>query len=117
MSTAVRAGTPGHEHSRIPGDLAYNRSMRAQQPVTEVPDVVGCDAADACVRSTRAGFVRGGPHPTEAPSDGVVASQRPLGNAGAERGSKVTVWAHGGRKPAEELVPAGPVGSGDIEES
>jgi|GEM_PF-6220553 len=91
--------------------------MRAQQPVTEVPDVVGFDAEDACVMITRAGLVPVGPDQAEAPSDGVVTSQRPVGNAGAERGSKVTVWAHGGRKAAEELVPAGPVGSGDVEES
>lgn len=91
--------------------------MRAQQPVTEVPDVVGFDADEACTMIDRAGLIPVGPDHTQAPTDGVVTSQRPVGNAGAERGSKVVVWAHGGRRSAEELVPAGPVGAGDLEES
>lgn len=90
--------------------------MRAQQPVTEVPDVVGFDAEDACAMIDRAGLVPVGPDETDAPTGGVVTAQRPVGNAGAERGSKVVVWAHGGRRSAEDLVPAGPVESGDLEQ-
>lgn len=91
--------------------------MRARQPVTEVPDVVGFDAEDACTMIKRAGLVPVGPEETNAPQDGVVTAQRPIGHAGAEKGSSVVVWAHGGKRSAEELVPAGPVESGDMDHS
>lgn len=91
--------------------------MRAQQPVTEVPDVVGFDAEDACAMIKRAGLVPSGPDEAAAPNSGVVTAQRPVGNAGAEKGSTVVVWAHGGRHSAEQLVPAGPVESGDFDQT
>lgn len=86
--------------------------MRAKHPVTEVPDVVGFGAEDACAMVRRAGLVPIGPEETGAPASGVVTSQRPVGNAGAESGSQVVLWTHGGRHTGD-AVPVGPMQDAD----
>lgn len=87
--------------------------MQRPRPVTEVPDVVGLGAEDACDIVRRAGLVPVGPDGAEAPSNGVVSAQRPIGAAGAEEGAKVALWTHPGRDAAEALVGPTPTGVGD----
>ena len=60
--------------------------------MTEVPDVVGFDASDACAMVRAAGLVPYGPNRTAAPTSGTVTAQRPIPTAGAERGAPVTLW-------------------------
>lgn len=82
--------------------------MREGGEVTEVPDVIGLDADDASAIVRRAGLVPFGPEYTAEPTSGVVTAQRPIGTAGSERGAAVFLWTEGGRREAEEPVPAVP---------
>lgn len=88
--------------------------MRRPRPVTEVPDVVGLGAEDACDIIQRAGLVPVGPDRTERPRSGVITLQRPIGHAGAEEGAEVTLWTHPGRDESADLVQPSPVGSGTL---
>jgi hypothetical protein len=92
---------------------AYSRGVRRRPRVTEVPDVVGFDADDACAIVRSAGLVPCGPGHTAAPASGVVTAQRPISGAGAEHGSAVALWT--GDKPDADalsspspLAPASP---------
>ncbi|MBK1788281.1 PASTA domain-containing protein [Prauserella cavernicola] len=89
--------------------------MHRPRPVTEVPDVVGLGAQDACSIVRSAGLVPVGPESAEPPSTGVVTAQRPVGTAGAEEGSRVVLWTHPGRDTSSELVPPTPVESGELD--
>lgn len=82
--------------------------MNALRPVTEVPDVVGLGAADACEIIRAAGLEPFGPDHTAPPSSGVVTAQRPIAAAGAERGSPVFLWARGGVDWANAVVVTEP---------
>lgn len=88
--------------------------MRRPRPVTEVPDVVGLSAEDACEIIRRAGLVPVGPEGTERPRSGVIALQRPIGNAGAEQGAEVALWTHPGKDTPADLVNPDPVTSGTL---
>jgi beta-lactam-binding protein with PASTA domain len=88
--------------------------VRRRPQLTEVPDVVGFDADDACAIVRSAGLVPCGPGKTVAPASGVVTAQRPIPGAGAERGASVVLWS--GDKPDAEvlsgpspLAPASPM--------
>ncbi|KMS92271.1 PASTA domain-containing protein [Prauserella rugosa] len=89
--------------------------MHRPRPVTEVPDVVGLGAEDACDIVRRAGLVPVGPDGADAPQSGVVSSQRPIGAAGAEEGATVVLWTHPGRDAAEALVGPSPTESADLD--
>lgn len=80
--------------------------VRGGRRITEVPDVVGLGAVDACAIVRAAGLVPAGPDSTEAPTTGVVTAQRPIGAAGAEEGTTVVLWAH--RRPGTEESPVPP---------
>ncbi|MCA1655469.1 MAG: PASTA domain-containing protein [Pseudonocardiaceae bacterium] len=82
--------------------------------MTEVPDVVGFDASDACAMVRAAGLEPCGPDHTTAPTTGTVTAQRPISAAGAERGAQVTLWTTdrpGGSVPlgSPRLAPGSPV--------
>ncbi|WP_253854581.1 PASTA domain-containing protein [Prauserella alba] len=89
--------------------------MHRPRPVTEVPDVVGLGAEDACDIVRRAGLVPVGPDGAPAPGTGVVSAQRPIGAAGAEEGAKVALWTHPGKDSAEALVGPSPRESADFD--
>lgn len=71
--------------------------MGKPRPVTEVPDVVGLGAGDACEIIRAAGLEPFGPDHGPEPMSGTVIAQRPIGNAGAEEGSPVFLWTAGGK--------------------
>jgi beta-lactam-binding protein with PASTA domain len=79
--------------------------MRGRRPVTEVPDVVGLGAEDACEIVRRAGLVPRGPEGESEPASGVVVAQAPIAPAGAEQGSEVVLWTQLGRRSAADLTP------------
>lgn len=79
--------------------------------MTEVPDVVGLGAEDACDIVRRAGLVPVGPEGAVAPVSGVVTAQRPVGTAGAEEGAEVVLWTHPGRDASVGATAPGPVES------
>lgn len=85
------------------------------QPVTEVPDVVGLGADDACEIVRRAHLVPFGPEGTAAPTSGVVTEQRPIGSAGAEEGAPVYLWTHPSKDLAGSLTGPSPVESADLD--
>ncbi|NIJ11833.1 beta-lactam-binding protein with PASTA domain [Saccharomonospora amisosensis] len=85
--------------------------MRGPRPVTEVPDVVGLGAEDACDIVRRAGLIPVGPDGAGAPASGVVTAQRPVGTAGAEEGAEVVLWTHPGRDASVGAVSPSPVES------
>ncbi|ASR36786.1 hypothetical protein BAY61_19290 [Prauserella marina] len=85
--------------------------MREPRPVTEVPDVVGFEAGDACEIVRRAGLVPIGPDGEDEPTTGIVTAQRPVGTAGAEEGTPVVLWTHPGKDAAAELDAPSPVKS------
>ncbi|PXY23513.1 hypothetical protein DI005_19335 [Prauserella sp. PE36] len=89
--------------------------MHRPRPVTEVPDVVGFGAQDACSIVRRAGLVPVGPDDGAEPTTGVVTAQRPVGTAGAEEGAHVVLWTHPGRETESELVPPTPVEAGELD--
>lgn len=74
------------------------------RPVTEVPDVVGLGAVDACAIIRAAGLEPYGPDFAPEPTAGVVTAQIPIGTAGAEEGSAVFLWTHGGKTTAHDVV-------------
>lgn len=86
--------------------------MRQPRPVTEVPDVVGLGADDACEIVRSAGLVPVGPDGADEPTTGIVTAQRPVGTAGAEEGDQVVLWTHPGRDVTADLVGPSPVGAG-----
>lgn len=88
--------------------------MWKRRPVTEVPDVVGLEATDACAIVRAAELVPYGPDYTEEPSTGIVTDQRPVGAAGAEAGSPVFLWTMGHRDRAETFAPE-PVEAGTLD--
>jgi beta-lactam-binding protein with PASTA domain len=79
--------------------------MRGGSRITEVPDVVGLGAMDACEIVRAAGLVPAAPESTAEPESGVVTAQRPIGNAGAEEGTTVFLWTHGGPGHAPHVAP------------
>ncbi|PRX45933.1 hypothetical protein B0I33_10879 [Prauserella shujinwangii] len=83
--------------------------------MTEVPDVVGLGAEDACEIVRRAGLVPFGPEGADAPTSGVVTGQRPVGAAGAEEGAPVYLWTNRGKDLAGDLVGPTPVESADLD--
>lgn len=88
--------------------------MGPLRPVTEVPEVTGLGAMDACEIIRAAGLEPFGPDHAPPPTSGVVTEQRPIGAAGAERGSPVFLWTHGGKDMSEDvLVPESE--SGDLD--
>lgn len=86
--------------------------MRRPRPITEVPDVVGLGADDACEIVRGAGLVPVPPEGTDEPITGIVTAQRPVGNAGSETGAEVILWTHPGRDVTADLVAPSPVGAG-----
>lgn len=88
--------------------------MRRRRPVTEVPDVVGLEATDACDIVRAADLVPYGPDYTAEPSTGIVTDQRPVGAAGAEAGSPVFLWTMGHRDNSGLLSPE-PVEAGTLD--
>ncbi|MEU6643068.1 PASTA domain-containing protein [Saccharomonospora sp. NPDC046836] len=89
--------------------------MHRPRPVTEVPDVVGLGAQDACSIVRGAGLVPVGPDGADEPTSGVVTAQRPVGTAGAEKGTEVVLWTHMGRDVYADLVPPTPVESAELD--
>lgn len=79
--------------------------MRGRRPVTEVPDVVGLGAEDACEIVRRAGLVPRGPEGETEPASGVVVAQAPIAPAGAEQGSEVVLWTQLGPGSDTDLTP------------
>jgi beta-lactam-binding protein with PASTA domain len=79
--------------------------MRGHRPVTEVPDVVGLGAVDACEIVRRAGLVPRGPDDRAEPASGVVVAQAPIAPAGAEQGSEVVLWTQLGRGSGADATP------------
>ncbi|MCK0090465.1 PASTA domain-containing protein [Rhodococcus sp. F64268] len=67
-------------------------SLRRGRPTSEVPDVVGFDADDACAMVLGSGFVPVGPDNSPAPSTGVIVAQQPPGSTSAEPGAEVILW-------------------------
>jgi beta-lactam-binding protein with PASTA domain len=79
--------------------------MRGHRPVTEVPDVVGLGAEDACEIVRRAGLVPRGPEGESEPDSGVVVAQAPIAPAGAEQGSEVVLWTQLGPGSSADVTP------------
>lgn len=79
--------------------------MRGHRPVTEVPDVVGLGAEDACEIVRRAGLVPRGPEGEPEPGSGVVVAQAPIAPAGAEQGSEVVLWTQLGPGSETDFAP------------
>lgn len=78
--------------------------MKRQRPVTEVPDVVGLSATDACAAVRGAGLVPYGPEYAAEPDSGMVTAQRPIGTAGSEEGSPVFLWTRASGDAAHDPV-------------
>jgi beta-lactam-binding protein with PASTA domain len=76
-----------------------------RSPITEVPDVVGLDAQDACAIVRAAGLEPFGPDYVDAPESGVVTGQAPIATAGAERGAPVFLWTGRGKSSPAPVVP------------
>lgn len=89
--------------------------MRRPRPVTEVPDVVGLSAEDACDIVRRAGLVPVGPDGDDSTLSGVVTAQRPIGTAGAEEGAEVVLWTHPGRDSSSDAVLPDPTKIGSVD--
>ncbi len=89
----------------------YTRPMRGQRPVTEVPDVVGLGAQDACDIVRRAGLVPRGPEGEPEPASGIVVAQAPIATAGAEEGDEVVLWTQLGPGKGTESAPTPPTES------
>lgn len=89
--------------------------MGSEGPITEVPDVVGLGAAEACALVRAAGLIPYGPDFEPEPTSGVVSGQAPIGAAGAERGAPVFLWTRGGRGGDAEILPPTPVESGSLD--
>lgn len=79
--------------------------------MTEVPDVVGLGAEDACDIVRRAGLVPRGPDGEPEPTPGVVVAQAPVASAGAEQGSEVVLWTQLGPESLADLTPPTPAES------
>ncbi|GAB2977856.1 PASTA domain-containing protein [Amycolatopsis acidiphila] len=79
--------------------------MRGHRPVTEVPDVVGLGAEDACDIVRRAGLVPRGPEGEAEPAPGIVVAQAPIAPAGAEQGSEVVLWTQLGPGSGADTTP------------
>lgn len=76
--------------------------------MTEVPDVVGLGAEDACDIVRRAGLVPRGPEGEPAPQPGVVVAQAPVAGAGSTRGDEVVLWTQLGPGSEADLRPPTP---------
>lgn len=87
--------------------------MFGERPITEVPDVVGLSATDAGEIVRKAGLTPKGPGDTAAPTSGVITDQRPIGTAGAERGTVVYLWAGPGR--SADSAPSPLIEVGDLD--
>lgn len=87
---------------------SYSGGMHWLRPVTEVPDVTGLGATDACEVIRAAGLKPRGPDGKAPPTSGVVTMQRPIGTAGTERGSPVFLWTSDGEDRAHDLVTTEP---------
>ncbi|EHY87195.1 PASTA domain-containing protein [Saccharomonospora azurea] len=85
--------------------------MRGPRPVTEVPDVVGLGADDACDIVRRAGLNPVPPDGGELPMSGIVTAQRPIGAAGAVEGAEVILWVHPGKEAPVGAATTGPLES------
>lgn len=70
--------------------------MRSEPRITEVPDVVGLSADDACAVVRAAGLVPRGPNSTTAPTVGTIIAQRPIAMAGAVVDDPVILWTVAG---------------------
>lgn len=70
--------------------------MGTEQAGTQVPDVVGFDADDACEMIRAAGLRPRGPGDTDPPTGGSVVDQEPVAAASVLSGSVVVVRTHGG---------------------
>lgn len=79
--------------------------------MTEVPDVVGLGAQDACQIVRRANLVPRGPEGDAEPASGIVVAQAPVGAAGAEEGSEVRLWTQLGPGTGADLAPPTPTES------
>ena len=77
--------------------------------MTEVPDVVGLGAQDACEIVRRAGLVPRGPDGE--PEHGVVVRQAPIAYAGAEEGDEVVLWTQLGPGKGAGTAPTPPTES------
>lgn len=79
--------------------------MSGRWSFTEVPDVVGLDADDACDIVGRASLVPYGPDYEPAPTTGVVTTQRPVAAAEQKQGAPVFLWTTGHRDTADVVSP------------
>lgn len=79
--------------------------------MTEVPDVVGLGAQDACAIVRRAKLVPRGPEGDDEPASGIVVAQAPIGSAGAEEGSQVTLWTQLGPGTGADVTAPPPTES------
>ena len=79
--------------------------------MTEVPDLIGLGAEDACEIVRRAGLVPRGPDGEAEPASGVVVAQAPVAAAGAEQGSEVVLWTQLGPDHSADAVPPTPTES------
>lgn len=79
--------------------------MSGRQPRTEVPDVVGLEADDACDIVRRGGLVPYGPNYETAPDTGVVTAQRPVAAAEGDQGTPVFLWTTDTTSPPASLAP------------
>jgi beta-lactam-binding protein with PASTA domain len=80
--------------------------VRGRQRLTEVPDVVGFSASDACAIVQAATLVPYGPQFSSAPTTGVITAQQPEPGAGVKEGAPVFLWAIGGSgTPADSDLP------------
>ncbi|MQA63963.1 MAG: PASTA domain-containing protein [Actinophytocola sp.] len=73
--------------------------------MTEVPDVVGLSADDACAVVRAAGLVPTGPNSTTAPTEGTIVAQRPIAMAGAVVDDPVILWTVAGPGRVGASVP------------
>jgi beta-lactam-binding protein with PASTA domain len=78
--------------------------VRGRQRLTEVPDVVGFSASDACEIVQAANLVPYGPRFSSAPTTGVITAQQPDPGADAKEGAPVFLWAMGGSGASAESV-------------
>lgn len=77
--------------------------MSGRRSLTEVPDVVGLDADDACAIIRRASLVPYGPNYEVAPTTGVVTAQRPTASTEEKQEAPVFLWTTGHRDTADVL--------------
>lgn len=89
--------------------------MLSEPRITEVPDVVGLNADDACAIVRAAGLVPRGPNSTTAPTEGTITAQRPIAMAGAVVDDPVTLWTVAGPGHADVSMPPVASEAGDLD--